>query len=218
MLDVWVRDLGFDSFSLVGIVGFPIDPESGMPPYAATVSPEWQAHYITHDLFFKDPLPALCLTTSLPLTSDGLPLHQMRGSAKEALAAAWDFGVDRFVCLPIHGPGGTVSALWVYGESGAAAFDEARQNTQDLLVMAAFIHEALRRLVGRPDPVVRLTRRERECLQWLSQNRTAEDIGGLLGISERTVAFHLQNAMHKLGTTNRWQAVVRAVSLGLIRI
>jgi DNA-binding CsgD family transcriptional regulator len=38
----------------------------------------------------------------------------------------------------------------------------------------------------------------------------------LLGISERTVVFHVNNAMHKLNCVNKQQAVLKALRLGLI--
>ena len=40
--------------------------------------------------------------------------------------------------------------------------------------------------------------------------------GAVLGISERTVVFHVNNASHKLGCINKQQAVLKALRLGLI--
>lgn len=62
-----------------------------------------------------------------------------------------------------------------------------------------------------------LTRREVECLQVCAQGKTNEEIAAALGVSERTVRFHLSNACEKLGTTRRSQAVTRAIQQGLIR-
>ena len=44
------------------------------------------------------------------------------------------------------------------------------------------------------------------------------DVSQLLGISERTVKFHLENARHKLDTMNTTHAVAKALNLGLIAI
>jgi LuxR family quorum-sensing system transcriptional regulator CciR len=63
----------------------------------------------------------------------------------------------------------------------------------------------------------RLTERERECLSWSAQGKSAWATSMILGVSENTVNFHLKSAMRKLGTTNRVQAVAIAVRAGLIQ-
>lgn len=68
-----------------------------------------------------------------------------------------------------------------------------------------------------PDEVG-LTEREAECLSWSAQGRTNDEISAGLGISERTVRFHLVNACVKLGTNRKAQAISRAVRFGLIRL
>ena len=55
-----------------------------------------------------------------------------------------------------------------------------------------------------------LTERERECLWWCSEGKTGWEISKILGISERTVVFHLQNAVRKTKSSNRAQAIFRA--------
>jgi DNA-binding CsgD family transcriptional regulator len=63
-----------------------------------------------------------------------------------------------------------------------------------------------------------LTRQEIECLHWCKEGKTNWEIGGILRISEKTVEFHLGNAMRKLGAGNRITAVVRGLKLGLIAL
>lgn len=61
-----------------------------------------------------------------------------------------------------------------------------------------------------------LTRREKEVLRCLKHCRTSRDIGDILGISERTVKFHIGNIFQKLATESRAQAVAVALEKGLI--
>ena len=61
-----------------------------------------------------------------------------------------------------------------------------------------------------------LTARETEVLTWKKEGRTAWEISQSMKISERTVVFHLRNAMRKLGARNSAQAMAAALSLGLI--
>jgi LuxR family transcriptional regulator, quorum-sensing system regulator CviR len=61
-----------------------------------------------------------------------------------------------------------------------------------------------------------LSSREKEVLDWLKQGKSSWDISVILGISERTVNFHVYKIMQKLGATNRPQAVAVAAHYGLI--
>ncbi|AUH49614.1 hypothetical protein CXB49_01555 [Chromobacterium sp. ATCC 53434] len=61
-----------------------------------------------------------------------------------------------------------------------------------------------------------LTEREREMLRWTALGKTAEEVASIVGLSARTVYFHLKNAMLKLNASNTLQAVVKSIVLGLI--
>ena len=61
-----------------------------------------------------------------------------------------------------------------------------------------------------------LSPREKEVLDWLKQGKSSWDISVILGISERTVNFHVYKIMQRLGVTNRPQAVAVAAHYGLI--
>jgi len=63
---------------------------------------------------------------------------------------------------------------------------------------------------------LRLTEREIEVLTWVARGKSSADIATILGISERTVNFHLDNAMRKAGVSTRVQAAVKCAMLGLI--
>ena len=61
-----------------------------------------------------------------------------------------------------------------------------------------------------------LSERELETLTWAARGKTSEEIASILGLSKRTVDFHIDNARGKLSVATRTQAVLRAVSTGLI--
>jgi DNA-binding NarL/FixJ family response regulator len=65
-------------------------------------------------------------------------------------------------------------------------------------------------------PVEPLTEREMEVLVLTARGYTNKAIGAQLGISDRTVQGHLAHIFDKLRATSRTEAVMRAVSLGLI--
>lgn len=61
-----------------------------------------------------------------------------------------------------------------------------------------------------------LTNRELQILTLTGKGFTNKAIGAQLGISDRTVQNHLANIFQKLNAESRTEAVMRAVSLGLI--
>ncbi len=62
-----------------------------------------------------------------------------------------------------------------------------------------------------------LTRRECECLLWLSRGLRNDQISERMGIRRVTVEFHLANARQKLNAKTREQALVKAIQLNIIQ-
>lgn len=56
----------------------------------------------------------------------------------------------------------------------------------------------------------RLTNRQREALEWVSDGKTTQDIATLLGLTQATVEKHLRLARKVLGVETTAQAVIRA--------
>lgn len=61
-----------------------------------------------------------------------------------------------------------------------------------------------------------LSNREAACLHWSSLGKTSWETGIILGVTERTVNFHIGNACHKLGVNSRRAAVALALRQGLL--
>jgi DNA-binding CsgD family transcriptional regulator len=55
-----------------------------------------------------------------------------------------------------------------------------------------------------------LNDREVEALTWVARGKTSAQIADLVGLSKRTVEFHLDNARIKLDAATRTQAAVKA--------
>jgi DNA-binding CsgD family transcriptional regulator len=64
--------------------------------------------------------------------------------------------------------------------------------------------------------VVRLTRREIQCLKWAAAGKTDSEVGQIMHIAVPTVRFHIRNAAGKLKATGRAQATHRAALLGYV--
>jgi DNA-binding NarL/FixJ family response regulator len=62
----------------------------------------------------------------------------------------------------------------------------------------------------------KLNDREIDTLTWVARGKTSAEIAQELGLTKRTVDFHINNARMKLGATTRTAAVYKAVAAGLI--
>ncbi|MFB2921228.1 response regulator [Aerosakkonema funiforme] len=63
---------------------------------------------------------------------------------------------------------------------------------------------------------VRLTEREMQVLQQLVEGKSNTEIGVELGVSANTIKGHVQQIIHKLKASDRTQAAVKALRLGLV--
>jgi len=70
-------------------------------------------------------------------------------------------------------------------------------------------------LPGR-EPLGRLTSREREILQLVSEGHTNAELAHMLWVTEQTVKFHLSNIYRKLDVSNRTEASRWAQRAGLL--
>ncbi len=88
----------------------------------------------------------------------------------------------------------------------------------DFELLIEIVRGRLARAGDRPEADrVQLTEREREALTWSARGKSSADIAVLIGVSERTVNFHIENAVRKLEVATRIQAAVKAALLGLIK-
>lgn len=71
---------------------------------------------------------------------------------------------------------------------------------------------------GAPELREPLTEREMEILRMLAQGRLNKEMAATLGITERTVKFHVSSILSKLGAGNRTEAVSLAVQRKLIEM
>jgi DNA-binding CsgD family transcriptional regulator len=94
-----------------------------------------------------------------------------------------------------------------------------RRSEAILELVIPHLQRALSHLFNKKQPNannVVISAREKEVLNWLKQGKSSWEISVILGISERTVNYHVYNTMQKLGVTNRPQAIAIAAHSGLI--
>ncbi|WP_423783678.1 helix-turn-helix transcriptional regulator [Gibbsiella quercinecans] len=120
--------------------------------------------------------------------------------------------------VPLHLPhGGFVTITGI--TSGAQQEQALNETLAELSFIAHAFQESVFPLFDKElltCQYVRLSKRERECLSWAAEGLTAKEIARKLHRSVATVCLHLNTAAHKLGASNRVQAVVRAMHYRLL--
>ena len=61
-----------------------------------------------------------------------------------------------------------------------------------------------------------LNDREVEVLTWVARGKTSPEIAQIIGLTKRTIDFHIDNARTKLGAATRTEAVIKAATGRLI--
>ena len=211
------RQMGFEHF----LYGVQVNT-SLTRPYRFILScyPEnWRKHYDEEGYANIDPTVVHCAKTSIPIIWKN-ELFKGRREAR-VRSEAKDCGLVSGASFSIHGNRGEAAML------SLSTSRESREAQDDIVAMmgkaqllTCYLHEAVQRIVLSKGPIplkkVNLTEREKECLLWAAEGKTGWEIANIIKISERTVTFHLQNAVQKLGVVNRQQAISRALSLGII--
>lgn len=86
------------------------------------------------------------------------------------------------------------------------------------LVASTVMRHVARRERDDATPGISLTPREREVLGLLAHGKGNKEIAAAIGVTERTVKFHVSAIFTKLGVANRTEAVTRAVHAGLVKL
>jgi DNA-binding CsgD family transcriptional regulator len=121
-----------------------------------------------------------------------------------------------FLKLPRH-----VGEAAFFGMTPPAngAGEENDSLLRQLRVLGSYFHEHILRLHGHhSERQILLSARELDCLKWTAEGKTAWEASVILGITERTVRFHLNAAREKLQCTTTAQAVAKAVKDNMIDV
>ena len=149
----------------------------------------------------------------------------MCGEQPRAVGDFWEearsFGLAAGLSVSVHEQPGITG---IFSVSRDKAIDLEGQDLAALIGRAQMLSSVLHHAVFRidmpklllPEGGALLTIRERECLKWAAEGKTAWETGQILGIAERTAVFHVNNVIQKLGATNKTQAIVRALALNMI--
>jgi DNA-binding CsgD family transcriptional regulator len=174
----------------------------------------WNERYVARDYVLRDPMVTEMFRTYEPYSwSDVLERRDLSKLERTIVSEASEFAMNVGFVVPIFGNGGYAGMVSVTGEHSEVS-EAIRASLQ---LASIYVHNRLLSLRRKFDGQrVRLTGRERECLRWVAAGKSDWDIGEILGISQKTVNFHIESAKNKLDVATRVQAVVTGIRMGLL--
>ena len=189
---------------------------------STTFPDEWQNRYREKNYHRIDPIFRHCRNRVTPqIWMDVSQETELEPLQKQMFSEAIECGMPNGIAVPIHGPKREFAVVSLSADEPAAEFmRRIHRHKHTAHVLAIHVHAAIQRLMEdeKADHRVKLTPRECECLKWTARGKSSWAISEILTLSERTVNFHLANAMHKLEVTSRTHAVAKSLHSGLIEI
>ena len=164
----------------------------------------------------------------LVLRSDGaqtwgsaIASHRLSPPERQFALMAADLGMHDAIIVPVHGANQITDVLHV-SRRAIVAGRAAAMTSWKLAALAFAVCSRLRqidhRICGREETSALLSPRELEVLRWCKDGKSYSEIGTIMGISSKTVEFHISNVMRKLGVNQKITAIVAAAKQGLIQL
>jgi DNA-binding CsgD family transcriptional regulator len=181
-----------------------------------TYSDQWVKQCVSREPLALARLGSLSLALPAPLDWSELPdtsdTRRLISYIEERKCS------PQLVSIPLRPIVGETAVFFVGSALPAADWKLERRNIlREFQVLASYFHQHILRIYGNDSGNQMLvSARELDCLKWVAAGKTAWEASVILGISERTVRFHLNAAREKLNCLTTTQAVAKAVQQQLI--
>lgn len=207
------RNIGFEHCAYG--LRLPIQLANPKTVMFSTYPDTWQARYASENYLDIDPTVRHCTTSLIPLVWTNDLFRQAPNFWEEARSHGLQYGW-------------TQSSVDIQGIRGMLTLSRANEplceaELQDkwhqMVWLTQVVHQCMSRLVVSrtlPTASAKLSSREKEVLRWTAEGKTSGEISTIMNIAERTVNFHIANAIEKLNCANKTAASVRAALLGLL--
>ncbi|MEW6563401.1 MAG: LuxR family transcriptional regulator [Pseudomonadota bacterium] len=207
-----VAQLGFEQCSFGMRLPLPISNPKEI--IHSNYNPEWEMRYMRNNYARIDPTVVHATQSIRPLIWSEELFSPCREFWEEA--RAYDLNVGW--AQASHSRYG-VALLSLARSHDALDKSELEAHSLQMTWLAQLAHEGFTKLLLPtllPEASTLLTERETEVMRWTAEGKTSNEIGAIMNISHSTVNFHVNNAVAKLGVTNKTAAAIKAVALRLI--
>ncbi|NUE94646.1 helix-turn-helix transcriptional regulator, partial [Acinetobacter seifertii] len=177
----------------------------------------WQQRYVEQQYVKVDPTVQHCMVSLKPLVWSSQYTHTQ--AEKDFWEEARSYGLNVGWAQSSRDFIGTRGMLTLARSSDQLSEKEQKAQYTNMYWLTQTVHSSIAKIVNDVEFSqfnLYLTNREKEVLRWTAEGKTSAEIAQILGVSERTINFHLSNSMQKLNVNNKISAAIRAVMLGLV--
>lgn len=137
-------------------------------------------------------------------------LDRQPGVFHEYMHAPRDFGLAPWATIVSFPPLDSGSTVRV-GFASTTRLELHQDRLDDARFLAQlYCNLSTAGAAGQNDNAVELSERQVACLRWTAAGKSYRDIGDIMGLSERTVRYHLEVARQQYGFSTIMQTVVQA--------
>jgi LuxR family transcriptional regulator, activator of conjugal transfer of Ti plasmids len=186
------------------------------PKLISSYPKSWTSHYFREGYDNIDPVLQDPRNTSRMFLWDGREARSAKSAKERRLFDdALSFNIRTGLTVRIPASQNQFAAFTLAVDDRSLGLDRFIETSQDMLETVGLnFHAHVSAQTGRTSSGSGvgspLTQRERQCLAWISDGKTMQDIAELLGIKPRGVKFHLDNARRNLAALTLPHAVALA--------
>jgi DNA-binding CsgD family transcriptional regulator len=210
---------GVTRFGYLANLRQPNAPFEAEPVIETNFPKVWQERYIERRYDKVDPLVQMGMRGFLPI--DWSDVQRNDRKTRQFFGEAQDCGLFRNgIGIPIRDQKNRTAVFSVNTEMGHSEWKLfIRSHISDITYMGFLFHSAFaaqhEKTCQRREA---LSEREKLSLKWAAHGKTSWETAQILGLSVRTIDFHIKNSMRKLLAANKTQAVAIAVSENIIEV
>ncbi|OIN24248.1 helix-turn-helix transcriptional regulator [Vibrio barjaei] len=179
----------------------------------------WRQFYEDNEVMYFDQVVLHCRNSMLPLQWRSLLANDIPDD-KNVIKLASDFGLGDGITIPLRANHGCLGLISFSNRKGTRKIghESTILSTYVGSLVADYINDIRNHVCEKQFGQVKssLTLREQICLAWVAEGKSSWEVAQIIGCSERTVNFHIQNASEKLNAFSRTQAVSKALLTGSI--
>lgn len=210
---------GLTRFGYLADLRQPNAPAEAAPVIETNFPESWQERYKEKRYDRVDPLVTSGMRGFLPM--DWSEISDKDRDVRNFFGEAKDFGLfNNGIGIPIRDERNRRAIFTVNTDMGIKEWRMfIRSHISDITYLGHLFHTRFAaNHQGTGAQQKSLSEREQACLEWAARGKTSAETAMIMGVSIRTVDFHLSNGIRKLLAANKTQAVAIAVSEDLIRL
>lgn len=207
------KELGFDYCAYGLRMPLPLaNPKTFMVNNYPTA---WQVQYQAKNYLALDPTVQHAMRSSLPI----LWTDELFCPARDLWEEARSFGLRYDWAQSIRDFNGVTGMLTLARSNDPITEAELDAKKFKMAWLTQAVHSGMSQCLMpklMPEADTKLSNREIAVLRWTADGKTSGEISCILNIADRTVNFHINNAITKLNAVNKTSAAIKAAMLGLL--